>query len=519
MKGELLAGVQLGRRSPVTDLMEAERLRPDSLLLRWDSGGWSVKEFASAARCCALMLQRQGITVGDRVAIMSGNSEWRLAWQYGIYWIGAVEVSLNSELRGAMLEHCFIDSDPAIIILEKEFESLSREILPDTPRLFVADPQVVPESHEFTTLDFENEAVSTTELSTILYTSGTTGPSKGVMLSQAYFSNLAENFASALELESDDVGYFTLPFFHVDFHLVLPAAIQRGAAIAFNRRFSVTRFWSEVKEFNASWVFVIGALLSALETKPVPQNEHRVTRFIGAPIPESSRAYFGKAGIGIQAFYGQTECDGVTFETTWRHKNGSAGWPCAGIDVEIHDERGVSLEPGMVGEIVLRPRFPNLLALGYWKRPEATLGTRTGLWHHTGDLGRIDEDGFLFYEGRLTDSIRKRGENISAYELEGVIRQAAGILECAAVSVFDELGGEDEIKIFVRVGAGFSAADFFQYCCANLPRFAIPRFLEVVPDGHFIYSVGTGVIQKHRLSKATEGPGVIDLKSLNIETS
>ena len=510
MRAELHPDARVHRTGVVADLIEAERQRPRALLLRWAEGEWTVEDLATAARACAAALRGAGIERGDRVAIVSGNSEWRLAWQLGTHWLGAVEVSVNSELRGSMLRHCLEDSDPSLIVREAEFDAHLDGMLPAVPRV-AAERAPRPVSAEAAArLDAAYAEVPASALATILYTSGTTGPSKGVMLPQAYFANLGSVFGAVLGMAPDDVGYFTLPFFHVDFHIVLAAAIQRGAAIAFNRRFSVSRFWQEAADFDASWVFVIGALLSALETREVPRSGHRVERFIGAPIPPTSRAYFGAAGIRIQAFYGQTECDGPTFETVDRHRDGSAGRPCAGIDVEIHDPRGVSLGVDQVGEIVLRPQYPDMLALGYWRRPEATLETRTGLWHHTGDLGRLDADGFLFYEGRLTDSLRRRGENISAFELEAVVRRAPYLIECAAVSVHDPLGGEDEIKIVARVGDAFDVAGFFRFCGAELPRFAVPRYLELVADGTFVYSVGTGVIQKHRLSRATEGDTIYD---------
>lgn len=527
MRAELHPDARVNRTGGVAELIEAEQLRPDALLLRWAEAGdagsgagsaaagqtvieWTVADFAAAARACAAELRRRGVTRGDRVAIMSGNSARRLAWQFGAWWIGAVEVSLNSELRGEMLTHCIEDSDPALILLEAEFEGFLDGIAPGVPRASAETPPPAVSSVEAAELDAAYGLVPASELCTILYTSGTTGPSKGVMLPQGYFANMGAVFGAVLGMRSDDVGYFTLPFFHVDFHLVFCAAIETGAAIAFNRRFSVSRFWEEARLFDASWVFVIGALLSALETREAPRTGHRVERFIGAPIPQSSREFFGAAGIRIQAFYGQTECDGPTFETPERHRDGSMGWACAGIDLEIHDPSGNPLGAGEIGELVLRPQHPNMIALGYWRRPEATLATRTDLWHHTGDLCRFDADGFFWFVGRTTDSLRRRGENISAYELEAVLLKAPGMRECAAVAVFDELGGEDEIKVVALVQDGFDMRGFFEYCRAQLPRFAVPRYVELVPEGTFVRSVGTGVIQKHRLSTDTEGDSIYD---------
>lgn len=518
MRAELHPRARLNRTGPVAELLAAEKVRSEAPLLRWidDAGelsSWTVGEFARAARACAAELEEMGLVRGQRVAIVSGNSPWRLAWQYGIWWLGAVEISINSELRGEMLRHCLEDSDPVLVVLEPEFEAQLADFAGGVPRRRQEPVHRAIDKDTQERLDAGYAEIKPSDLCTVLYTSGTTGPSKGVMLSQGYFANLGSIWSAVFDLRIDDVGYFTLPFFHVDFHILLVAAIESGSALAFNRRFSLSRFWAEAARFDASWVFVIAALLSAIETREIPERSvcgHRIERCIGAPIPATSRRRFAEAGIRIQTFYGQTECDGPTFETPDRGREGSAGFACAGIDVEIHDAAGVKLPDGEIGEIVLRPQSANLLALGYWRNPEATVATRTDLWHRTGDLGRIDPDGFLFYEGRLTDSLRRRGENISAHELETVVRRAPGILEASAIAVRDELGGEDEIKIVARSTPTFDAREFFVFCAAELPRFAVPRYLELVPEGVFVYSVGTGVVQKHRLSRAIEGESIYD---------
>lgn len=503
------------RHSPVAELVRAERFHPDRLLLRCAQSDYTVHEFAELARRCAMDLQtRFGIGCGDRVAIVGRNSVLRLAWQYGAYWIGAVEVSVNFELKGPMLAHVLSDSAPSLILSDQDFIS---NLTPHTEpeRIWVLDePSSIGDEVVFGRLDERESAIAPDKLATILYTSGTTGPSKGVMLPRGYFANHADSVAEALELTEGDIGYFVLPFFHVDAHIVFPAAIASGSALAFRPRFSVTRFWSEVESFGCTWAFVIGSVLSAVATVPHPPAERiGLRRFLGAPIPVEAYDFFeDRLGIAILSMYGQTEADGPTFEHFSSRKRGSAGIVCDAFELAITDSSGRHLAPGEVGEICLRPRYPNLLMLGYWNRPDATVAAWKNLWFHTGDLGRMDTDGFLFYCGRITDSLRRRGENISAYELEAVIREAPGVEEAAAIAVVDELGGEDEIKVVVSCpeGCAFDATAFFAYCENALPRFAIPRFVELVPAEVFVRSVGTGVIQKHRLSRAVTGTGVFD---------
>lgn len=511
------ASARYRRRSPVAELIRAERLRPDRLLLRTVDTDVSVAQFAELARSCATdLLLRFGVQAGDRVAVVGRNSLLRLAWQYGAYWIGAVEVSVNFELKGPMLEHVLTDSAPTLILSDPEFlhelegHAGAVRIQP------LAAPVSASEDVDVAELDAVEAALGPDLLATILYTSGTTGPSKGVMLPRAYFANNADSISEALELSEGDIGYFVLPFFHVDAHIVFPAAVMSGSALAFNRRFSVSRFWTEIETFRCTWVFVIGSMLSAVATVPA-REALTATRFLGAPIPQESYEFFEDGlGITILSMYGQTEADGPTFERTGRRKRGSAGIACDAFEIAILDESGHRVPSGTVGELCHRPRYPNLVMTGYWNRPEATLDAWRNLWFHTGDLGRIDEDGFLFYCGRITDSLRRRGENISAYELESVIRDAPGVVDAAAIGVVDALGGEDEIKVLIScAGDGeFDARSFFAYCEDALPRYAVPRFLEVVDPRLFVRSAGTGVIQKHRLSRAVTGDGIRDRQAL-----
>ncbi|QIZ37698.1 AMP-binding protein [Saccharopolyspora sp. ASAGF58] len=518
MRAQLLDGVELGRVSPVADLIEAEATRPEATLLRWPGSSWTVREFASAARRCAAELRGCGIQTGDRVAVLSGNSAWRLAWQFGIWWIGAVEVSVNSELKGDLLDFVLADCDPALLVAEREFTGCLHTALTVPRRLLDDAPPPEIDAATARELDAVQTELAPSTLATILYTSGTTGSSKGVMLPRGYFSNQGAVIARVLDLDERDTGYFVLPFFHVDFHVVLPAVIQSGSSVAFDRRFSARRFWPHVREFGCTWAFAIGAVLSIVRKLGAePAAGTTLRRVLGAPIPDEAYTFFeDRLGIDILSMFGQTEADGPTFETTGRRRRGSAGTPCSHFDVEIHDDRGHPVAAGTVGEIVYRPHSPDLMMLGYWRRDDATVAAWRNLWFHSGDLGRMDDDGFLYFVGRMTDSMRRRGENISAYELEMSLRKAPGVQECASIGVVDEVGGEDEIKVFVVPvdENGFDVDAFFDYCERQLPRYAVPRYVEITSAETFVRSVGTGVIQKRWLSRATSGAGVHDRENL-----
>jgi crotonobetaine/carnitine-CoA ligase len=258
----------------------------------------------------------------------------------------------------------------------------------------------------------------------------------------------------------------------------------------------------------------VGSMASALAARrPERDPSHSFRVALIAPITDDAFEYLeGDLGIVLLQLYGQTEADGVVFNTPDRRSRGGAGWACCGFDVRVVDDADEPLPVGSNGRILYRPREANMMTLGYWRAPAATAAASRNLWWHTGDLGHIDEDGFLWFDGRASDSLRRRGENISAWELERAIAAAPGLRSVAVVAVPDEIGGEDEIKAVISLepGARWQPGEFFGYCAAHLPRFAQPRFIEIVRDEDFVRGPGTGAIQKHRLPGGADG--VIDRK-------
>lgn len=498
--------------TPVIDLLEKVELQPDRPLLIWDEGQWTYAQFAEFSRRCAFFLVEQGLHSGQRVAIIARNSAQRQAWQFGAWWVGAVEVSVNYDLTGEFLGAILNDSQPDLIVLDDEFRDGVATIFPQHPVLVTTRdiPQTKIPTDRAEALDRGVRAADPGALASLIYTSGTTGPSKGVMLPAGYTSANGYSIRHVLNLRPDDVGYFVLPFFHADFHVVLTAVIQSGSAIAIREKFSVSGFWSDVERYRATWSWVVGFILSAVMSRGGHPSGRTMQRFLGAPYPDAAYEYFeDELGIIMLSMFGQTEADGPTFDTLDRRKRGGAGWASVGYDVQIHDEEGNQLPHGATGELVYRPRHPHMMMLGYWNSPEATINAWRNLWFHSGDRARLDEEGFFHFLGRMTDSIRRRGENVSAYEIENAIRGQQGIVECAAVGVADDFSGEQEIKVFLVLegSAQFNLDNFTKLCRERLPRYAVPRFVEVTAAENIVRSPGTGVVQKHRLLKAVEGAG------------
>jgi crotonobetaine/carnitine-CoA ligase len=512
VKRSVANGVFLPNRKPVRStpiglLLEARERNPDRDLWRWPGGNHvSVADFCDRVARWAAVLKDEGIAPGDRVASFCTNSIDFASLQYGTYGAGAVEVPVNAEQRGPMLAAILADSDPTLLVVDADLQEVAGAHLPKGTRLLVLDDQLVArvEAAE----PAELVVGDPTDLGLILYTSGTTGPSKGVMLPHGYLPNAASNWHAVMELGPGDASYFPLPFFHIDSHVMACLALLSDSAFGFAKRFSVTRFWEESAEMGATWFVMVGATGSALAARRPPEPPKHNFRFaVGAPImPDVFEYFWDELGIELMQLYGQTEADHVTFTTFDRNRRGCAGWACTGFDLRIVDEFDEPVPVGEVGRILYRPQEPLMMTYGYWRKPEATAEACRNLWWHTGDLGKLDDDGFLWFMGRLSDSLRRRGENISAWEVETTVKGAAGVRASAAVAVRDEIGGEDDVKVFVILeeGAQWDAPAFFAYCEDNLPRFAVPRFVQLITEDDVVRGPGSGAIQKHLLPKAND---------------
>jgi crotonobetaine/carnitine-CoA ligase len=441
---------------------------------------------------------------------MSRNNPQMVAWTFGIYMLGAVEVQINADLRGPLLRHVITDSDPGLIITQPSGRELI-EALGDVHVPMIDLSGAFPQGDAE---EFEIAPRRPGDLLTIMHTSGTTGPSKGVMLSNGYFSNYGAIISEVFDFRGDDVWYFPLPFFHVDSHTVFAACIQAGAVLAFPERFTASRFWEHMAVSGATHFVAVGAMQDAIikHDPPPPAVARNVRCAFTVPVSRSAYEFFeDRLGIPMLQAFGQTEADCPVYSTVAKRRRGAAGWACAGHDVAVVDTSGVELAPGEIGEIVYRPNYPDMITLGYWRRPEATLEAMRHLWWHTGDWGHFDDDGFLYFDGRIKDALRHRGENVSAWELESTVRDAPGVTDVAAVAMRDELGTEDEIKLFVVLepDAPFDPDALFAFCEENLARFAVPRYIEPIDEAALVRSYGTGVIQKHRLP-AENGPAAAD---------
>ncbi len=409
-----------------------------------------------------------GFEKGDHVLLFLFNGPEFLKNWFALAKLGAVTVPLNTALRRLDLAYIVKDSDAKAIILDdalaENYLEVRKEVhLPmeillsrGTARMEGVIPFGSLEKGPTENLETE---IRPSDPACILYTSGTTGKPKGAILPHFAYISSGRAIARAIGVKEGDRLFTTLPLFHVGAQLVvaLPAIIG-DVDFAVARRFSASKFWDQIRRYR-------------LQRGPLPRVHHPDSvpaarqaraigttcpiRMVGGGVPKDLWEKFEKRfGVTFLEGYGLTEGACIT---TWspigRVKIGSIGLPVAHQRVEVVNEEDEIVPPGVRGEIVIRPELPFSMTSGYYKKPEATLAAFRNLWFHTGDIAYKDEEGYLYFVGRKSQFIRRRGENISAEEIEEVISQHPKVEETGVVGVPSEVGEED-IKACYRLPAG-----------------------------------------------------------------
>jgi len=326
------------------------------------------------------------------------------------------------------------------------------------------------------------------ELACLIYTSGTTGPSKGCMISYNYMCNLARLQLRAGPANEHDVTITPLPLFHMNAMCVgVLASILVGARVAFVPRFSVSNFWPEVERSGATIASILGSMGAMLANAPDTEAGQRCKGQIhtvrGNPFTEEVKAIwrerFGAKQVGGNG-YGLTEAAVITSLAGGEYAApGSSGTRIPDFDVRIVDDLDREVPAGTSGEIVVRPLRPDIMFMGYWRRPEDTLKIMRNLWLHTGDIGKFDEQGFFYFVDRKKDYLRRRGENISSFEMEAAFARHPALAEVAVHAVPSDKG-EDDVKVtaMLRPDMTLSPEDLFRWAIDAVPYYALPRYIE-----------------------------------------
>lgn len=511
--------------NPVLDLVAAERLSVPALLaervrrspelsfLHWGgerrsyAEAWDeVLRFAAWARDHGC-----GREPGARVAAFLPNRpEMLWAW-LGSLAAGAPFVPLNRAHRGEILADMIARSGARALVTDAD----GARDLPDLDGSGIETVLLAEDWAQVRALDpAEPAAPAPGDLAELMYTSGTTGRSKAVRLSHEQLCRGAGWVAWSLGMEEEDVFHAWLPLFHIagQADTVLPAIVA-GASVSLYPTFSRSRFWEQVRESGAT-LFIGFANIAQLLCALPPRADDAATTLragvTGAMPPALSVEFEARFGVRLHDVYGMTEGEPMALPRPGeRPPPGSCGRPRPDLELAIQGEDGEPLGPEEVGEIAVRPLLGNAITSGYEGDPEATAEAMAGGWFHTGDLGRRDGDGFVFFADRLKHSIRRRGENVSSWELESLIAAAPGVAEVCAVGLPSPLGEEDiKVTVVPAEGAEVEPRALWGWCRERMAAFMVPRYIELAPA---LPRADTGKVMKEQLRHL--GDGVWDAES------
>lgn len=499
--------------------------------LRFPSGDLSYADIDRESDRVAAGLQANGIERGDRVACLIGNSpEFPILW-FGVAKSRAVFVPLNTALHGEVLRYELTDSNPKAVVVDRALYPAYAGVADwgGTPSIWIADqggsnseiPIGLP---RFADLNASGdrppmEAPDPWEPASILYTSGTTGRPKGVVLPHRRLVNTPRELGVRENLTSDSILFTALPLYHCNAQeKTTLVALLNDLTAVFEDRFHASTFWEMASRAGATHVSLLTTMITTLYKQPAKSSDTsplvRVATASGTPA-SIWKEFEARFGLQIIESYGMTEC-GCTTLMNPPHavRVGSVGLPLGFVEAQLVDPNDHPVPIGTQGELVVRPREPFSMFLGYLGKPEKTVESWRNLWFHTGDLLRQDADGYFYFVDRKGDVIRRRGENVAPYDVETILNQHPSVLECLVVGVPSELGEED-VKAFVQVreGSATNAADLFRYAAERLPFFMVPRYVEFVPE---IPKTANQKAQRYRLRGALTGREVDRTRLTNV---
>jgi crotonobetaine/carnitine-CoA ligase len=488
---------------------QAERF-PDRPLVTAGDQTLSFAQACEVAARSAGTLSAAGIKLGDRVALICSNRIEFLHVFLGCAWLGAVLVPINTASRGLQLQHMLANSGARLLVIEAglvdnlgqlDYVSLELEkvwLIDAAPAGFACPCPTMPMSP----LGAPREAAALRpgDIVAILYTSGTTGPSKGVCCPHAQYFWWGLNTSHLLALRDDDVLCTTLPLFHTNALNTFYQALLIGAHVVYEARFSASAFFATLTQRRATVTYLLGAMVPMLLSRsPDPaERAHQVRVALAPGVPARFHAEFTeRTGIRLLDGYGSTETNFVLGTMIDRQQAGLMGPVFEGFAARVVDEEDNDVPDGEPGELILRADAPFAFATGYFAMPEKTIEAWRNLWFHTGDRVIREPDGHFRFVDRLKDAMRRRGENISSFEVEQVLLSHPAVANAAAFPVRSELA-EDEVMtaIVLNRDAQVSEVDLVRFCEPRLPYFAVPRYIELVDE---LPTTENGKVQKYKL--------------------
>ncbi|MFZ5645903.1 MAG: AMP-binding protein [Bacillota bacterium] len=461
----------------------------------------SYREMNDNANRVANFLLKKGYGPGDGLAMLMNNSSQYLDVFFGIQKIGMYVNTVNTSLKGDGLAYIIDNSDTRALVVDYDLIDLYRSVknsLPKVKEVIVntleAPPDyIVPEGMLDLRDAYRNDIPVTrpemvfdeNSILYLMYTSGTTGLPKGVVT--RYNKSRIESLKALASfiLSPESVYYTALPLFHGNALLITTTlSMINGSTVALSKKFSASRFWDEIRQSKATVFSTLGAMIPILLKQPErpDDHEHNVVKVMSAACPANMWEPFEKRfNVNIWEAYAAIDGTGI-IANFGSAPAGSIGIPL-GVEIRIVDQEWNDVPQGTTGELLFKVPEDRASKVEYYKNSEASEKKTRGEWEGTGDLVYQDKDGFLYFVGRNTESMRRRGENVSAYEVENAILKHPVVLECAVFGVPSELG-EDEIMAVISLveGSNLNPPDLLEFLQDKLAKFAIPRYVRIVDD-------------------------------------
>ena len=506
----------------------------DKIFLRFKDQNFSYREIDRFSNRCAHAFMNLGIAKGDKVSIMLPNRPEYLYIWFGLAKIGAVEVPVNTSYKGEFLRHIVDQSDSRVFVVAEEFldrlklieNDLNKlekvVVLGDLQRQKIGQFKIPMMGWE----EFFNNSEAPVDVVvhpwdpiSIIYTSGTTGLSKGALGSHNFWIVCAEKMLEYRDGKKEDIYLTFLPLYHFNAQVLTTVTVLIAEAqMVLLDRFSASRFWDELRHYGATQFNYLGAVMPILAKQPGKKddadNPARIA--LGAGCPQAVMDEVEKRfGIKCLEGFGMTEIGIPIHVRVDDRRRGSCGKPMDIYEVKLFNDFDEEVPTGEIGEIVFRPLAPFVMMSEYYNMPEKTLEAFRNLWFHTGDLARKDEDGYFYFVDRKKDALRRRGENISSFEVERAINNHPKVLESAAVAVQSELA-EDEVKICVvlKPGETLTPEELIRYANDRMPYFAVPRYVEFMES---LPKTPTERVQKYLLKQAGVTPNTWDREKAGVQ--
>ncbi len=517
-------------------IADRAKTNKDRIFLRFKDRNITYGQIDRFSNRCANAFQELGIAKGDKVSIMLPNCpEFLYVW-FGLAKCGAVEVPANTSYKGEFLRHIVDQSDSRFLVIANEFLdrlTLIQDRLKKLEKVIVlgGPPKREGNGLKFPIMGFDDFfdtsdspvdiVVHPSDSLSIIYTSGTTGVSKGALGSHNFWIICAEKMLAYREGGKEDIFLTFLPLYHFNAQVLTTVTVLVAEAeMVLLDRFSASRFWDEVRHYGATQFNYLGAVMPILAKQPErnddADNPARIALGAGCP-PSVMEEVEKRFGIKCLEGFGMTEIGIPIHVDAGDRRHGSCGKPMDIYEVKLFDDHDKEVPAGEIGEIVFRPRVPFVMMSEYYNMPEKTVEACRNLWFHTGDLAKKDEDGYFYFVDRKKDALRRRGENISSFEVERAINTHPGILESAAVAVQSELA-EDEVKICVVLKPGETLApeELVAYANDRMPYFAVPRYVEFMES---LPKTPTERVQKYLLKQAGVTANTWDREKAGVKVS